>query len=70
MKTTGKNHEFIQCEFCDAKCKNHKWGQIKAKDAGWFFSRSANKVFCPKHVPQWVRDWRANKESKKHGNDH
>ena len=43
---------------CDATIPDHAWGHIKAD--GWFQQRD-ERIWCPKHIPEWVDKWRANK---------
>lgn len=45
---------------CREKVKNHRWGKTKA--VGWFFSREDDKAYCPKHVPEWVEEWRKKRD--------
>jgi hypothetical protein len=54
-----------QCEHCPETCSNHKFGLIRAGQAGWFFSRDGKQAFCPTHVPEWVTAWRARRAAEK-----
>ena len=45
-------------EGCTASFKDHRWGRIKAHDAGWFTTRDNERAWCPEHVPAWVPVWR------------
>lgn len=54
----------ITCQHCDAQCKGHKWGKIKAGDGGWFFMNDG-RAYCPRHVPEWVATWRARRDARK-----
>lgn len=38
-----------------------KWSSIRASNEGWFLQRDGT-VWCPKHIPDWVEKWRANKK--------
>lgn len=51
----------VKCENCDDNVPNHYWGKVKAD--GWFFQRDG-RAYCPKHVPEWVANWRKEKEKK------
>lgn len=51
--------EFIKCEDCDEKIKNHAWAKIKAD--GWFLTRDG-RAYCPNHQ-SWVAGWRKRKKS-------
>lgn len=46
---------YIKCEECEEKIPNNKWGHIKADD--WFFQKDG-KSYCPRHIPEWVPEWR------------
>jgi hypothetical protein len=43
---------------CDATFKDHHWGHIEAGNKGWFFQKNGDR-WCPRHVPDWVEGWRA-----------
>ena len=43
---------------CSAWHPSGKWGNIRAADAGWFHAKDGT-AYCPKHIPKWVRKWRA-----------
>lgn len=47
----------VECLECDATIPAHKWGQVRASDDGWFFTK-AGRAYCPKHNPPWVAAWR------------
>lgn len=49
----------MRCVDCEAEAADHKWGRIKAGEAGWFFTRDG-KAYCPSHIPEWVKKWRNN----------
>lgn len=59
--TEDRNIGCCAVKDCLATYKSHKWGQIKAGDEGWFFTKE-NEAFCPAHVPSWVEEWRAKKK--------
>lgn len=42
---------------CDESYQEHRWGAIKAHDAGWFTQKDGT-AWCPQHVPDWVPAWR------------
>jgi hypothetical protein len=42
---------------CDESHKDHRWGKIKAGSSGWFMSKDGSS-WCPKHIPDWVKEWR------------
>lgn len=42
---------------CMESIPAHKWGQIK-EGADWFFKKDGD-AWCPKHIPDWVEEWRA-----------
>jgi hypothetical protein len=42
---------------CPEEYASHKWGTIKANGEGWFIQKDGI-VWCPKHTPSWVADWR------------
>lgn len=45
---------------CPAVYGLHKWGQIRAHRAGWFFPADGKPDgWCPEHLPEWVPEWRA-----------
>lgn len=46
---------------CTESIRDHSWGKIKA--TGWFFQQDGT-AWCPKHVPDWVASWRANRGKK------
>lgn len=48
----------MKCYECERTVPQHKWGQIKAHDEGWYFPRNGG-AYCPDHVPAWVTEWRA-----------
>lgn len=48
---------------CTAEHPAGKWGDIRAAEAGWFHKKDGT-AYCPKHVPQWVTDWRARQAAK------
>lgn len=52
-----------QCrhETCEAEFKDHRWGRIKAHDAGWFEQKDGT-AWCPEHNPPWVAEWRASQD--------
>lgn len=54
------NNEYVICDErgCNEQIKNHHWGKIKAE--GWLFSKDG-KAFCPKHLPDWLIEWREKK---------
>lgn len=43
---------------CEESFPNHAWGSIKLE--GWFRQWNGDN-WCPKHIPDWVEGWRANK---------
>lgn len=47
-------------EGCSASFQDHRWGSIKAHDAGWFIQKDGT-AWCPIHTPEWVAAWRARK---------
>lgn len=55
--------DVVKCtqEGCEATFKNHRWGKIKADD--WFHQKDG-KSYCPKHIPEWVANWRMGKASR------
>lgn len=53
---------------CKARYKTHHWGKKEAAREGWFFQKNGD-AFCPKHVPEWVEEWRARQQAKKESND-
>lgn len=56
--------EYVTCaeEGCDEKIKNHAWGKIKASE---WFQQQDGTVWCPKHIPEWVEEWRKRKAAEK-----
>lgn len=51
-------------EDCEASFVAHKWGSIKAHDEGWFLQKDGT-VYCPKHTPDWVKEWREKQTKEK-----
>jgi len=49
---------------CVESFENHRWGRIKAHDAGWFEQKDGI-AWCPEHKPDWVDAWRAREAAKK-----
>ena len=47
-------------EGCERSIPNHYWGKVKDGE-GWFIARDESQAFCPRHLPDWVPEWRANK---------
>jgi len=54
-----------ECCICHAKVapspgtgRVGKWNIMKAEREGWFFQKDGT-CWCPKHVPEWVEEWRA-----------
>ena len=47
---------------CNQSYKDHRWGRIKAHDAGWFFSRNEEIIKCPEHAPEWHKAARRMRE--------
>lgn len=45
---------------CERSFRDHRWGQTKAHGEGWFIQKDGT-AWCPKHVPDWVEEWRANR---------
>lgn len=45
---------------CERTRAAHRWGSIKAHDAGWFELKDGT-TWCPEHTPDWVAGWRARK---------
>jgi len=47
---------------CVPGCTNetvaNKWADIQS---AWFFMKDGS-AYCPEHIPDWVADWRRNKE--------
>lgn len=54
------------CAVCDATTPSHKWGSIRAHDAGWYFAEDGT-TYCPTHNPPWVAKWRARKNNTQKG---
>lgn len=52
-----------KCETCPRTTRSTKWRDIRAHDAGWFFTKDG-KVYCPDHVPAWVEQWRETQTQK------
>jgi hypothetical protein len=50
---------------CTATRPEHKFGAIRAQEAGWFTSKETGDSFCPDHLPGWVPAWRAKKAVRK-----
>lgn len=52
--------ERVKCAHpdCEKRIGNNKFAKIRAGVAGWYFSRKDGTIFCPKHVPEWVKEWR------------
>lgn len=47
-------------EGCEATVRDHYWGRVKS---GWFFSmQNPGQQWCPKHIPEWVAEWRAKRD--------
>ena len=46
---------------CTNGYKTHRWNDIKAHDAGWFQQKDG-RSWCPEHIPDWVVQWRSNKQ--------
>ena len=55
-----KHFEWCAYPSCKAKTETHHWAKIKANEQGWFFEREG-PIWCPKHNPPWVAEWRASK---------
>lgn len=51
-------------EGCAALFPGSKHAAVRAHEAGWFFSRREELVYCPEHVPGWVPAWRARQAGK------
>lgn len=39
----------------------HHWGAKQAERLGWFIQKNGD-AWCPKHIPNWVAKWRAQKQ--------
>lgn len=39
------------------------WNKIRAHDLGWFEQKNGT-AYCPRHVPEWVTEWRAQRAAK------
>ena len=48
---------------CNNGYKAHRWGSIKANDAGWFQQKDG-RSWCPEHIPDWVVHWRLSNKLK------
>ena len=48
---------------CESDYFPDKWGKIEAVNLGWFLQRNGD-AWCPKHIPDWVAEWRARKKAK------
>lgn len=35
---------------CDASVRGHRWAQVRAHAAGWYFQKDG-RAFCPDHRP-------------------
>jgi hypothetical protein len=46
---------------CTESVPGSRWHMIHAQGAGWFFQKDGTS-WCPRHVPRWVRGWRARRE--------
>lgn len=58
MKKPG-DYSTHYCDFpeCDAKTRSH--------GSAWFFTADDLMAFCPKHLPEWVAEWRAKKQAER-----
>jgi len=45
---------------CHAEIQDNYWSKVKS---GWFQTRDG-RSWCPVHIPEWVEEWRKNKETK------
>lgn len=59
----------VQPKKCSKKsCTNtytpHHWGTKQAGREGWFMQRNG-VAWCPKHIPDWVAEWRKKKAEEK-----
>lgn len=50
---------------CEASIPGSRHDQIRAQEAGWFFSRQESAAYCPDHVPDWVAGWRKRQQAKR-----
>lgn len=56
--------KFLVCDgvpACEERIPNHRWGRTKAE--GWRELKDG-KIFCPTHVPDWMRTWSEKKKEK------
>jgi hypothetical protein len=49
----------VQCRHkgCKEETDSSRFGRIRATAAGWFFQKNGD-CWCPRHVPEWVVEWR------------
>jgi hypothetical protein len=56
----------MKCNECPEVANlSNKWEAIRRAEEGWYFGKDKETCFCPKHLPDWVKKWRANKTAKR-----
>jgi len=45
-------------EGCDETRPGHGWRDYTKRGGGWFEQKNGD-TWCPKHIPEWVAEWRA-----------